>query len=61
VPETREREIADLRQTEEFLLEHGMRCLPAIPMPQHRRTLDWISRVWWRVKERREALEAADA
>lgn len=52
-----QREISDLRKTEQFLLDHGMRCLPLIPMPGDRRTLNWIARVWWRVMERRSALE----
>jgi hypothetical protein len=47
------RELADLRQTEAFLVQHGQ---------THGDTLEarcWIARVWWRVMMRRQEMEAA--
>jgi hypothetical protein len=45
------REIDDLKQTETFLLRHGLNTLPIMPLlPSYRQTIKWIARVWWRVK-----------
>lgn len=51
------REIADLRQTEAFLLDHGMKFLTPIPLPHHLEGRMRIVRIWMHVRERREALE----
>jgi hypothetical protein len=51
------REIADLRQTEAFLARHGMRFLTPMSTAENRAAHHLIMRIWWHVKERREALE----
>jgi hypothetical protein len=51
------REIADLRQTEAFLLKHGVQFLKPIETAEDRAAYNLSVRIWWHVKSRREALE----